>query len=237
MGLLARGILRRLYSLFQSLYYAIFCPTIDVGYNSRIVGGAKLEGYNKIHDNSVFYGSLGKYSYIGANSHITAKIGKFCSIGPSVKTVCAFHPVDGFVSTHPIFYSTNKQSGITFTKEQLFDEWKNLPGLDVPVEIGNDVFIGEGSLLIGNIRIGDGTVIASGAVVTKDIPPYCIVAGNPAKLIRKRFDDETIEKLQLFKWWNKDERWLKQNVKIMSDVRLLLSYIYNNEVKDKSIIG
>ena len=188
------------------------------------MGRSKLEGYNKIHDNSVFKGFLGKYSYIGANSHISAKIGRFCSIGASVKTVCAFHPVDGFVSTHPCFYSMNKQSFVTFVEKQLYDEWKTLPNLDVPVEIGNDVFIGEGALLIGNIIIGDGAVIASGAVVTKDVPPYCIVAGNPAKLIRKRFDDETIEKLLLFKWWDKDEKWLKQNVHIMSDIKNFLDY-------------
>lgn len=228
MSLFVRGLLRRLYSFSQSFYYTLFCRNIDLGYNARLVSGSKLEGYNKIHDNTVFYGSLGRYSYIGANSHLSAKVGRFCSIGPSVKTVCAFHPVDGFVSTHPIFYSIKKQVGITFTEEQLFDEWKKLPGLNVPVEIGNDVFIGEGSLLIGNIRIGDGAVVASGTVVTKDIPAYSIVAGNPAKLIRKRFDDETIEKLQLFKWWDKDEKWLKQNVKIMSDVSLLLNYINNN---------
>lgn len=227
MGLLTKGVFRRLYTFYQSLYYSLFCSNKDLGYNARVVGRSKLEGYNKIHDNSVFKGTLGKYSYIGANSHISAKVGKYCSIGPSVKTVCAFHPVDGFVSTHPVFYSTNKQSGITFVQEQLFDEWKTLPQLDVPVEIGNDVFIGEGSILVGNLRIGDGAVIASGAVVTKDVPPYCIVAGNPAKIIRKRFEDETIGKLLKFKWWDRDEIWLKQNVKTMSDVKLLLKYIDN----------
>lgn len=225
MGLLAKGILRRIYTLFQTICYSLFFSKKVLGFNARIVRQSKLEGYNKIHDNSVFKGYLGKFSYIGANSHIKAKIGRFCSIGPSVKTVCAFHPVEGFVSTHPAFYSLNKQSGITFVEKQLYNEWQTLPDLDVPVEIGNDVFIGEGALLIGNLHVGDGAVIASGAVVTKDVPPYCIVAGNPAKLIRKRFDDETIEKLLLFKWWNKDEKWLKQNAHIMSDIKLLLNYI------------
>lgn len=228
MALLAKSVLRRLFTFGQSLLYSLFRSTIDLGYNSRILKGSILEGYNKIHDNSVFGGSLGKYSYIGANSHISAKIGRFCSIGPSVKTVCAFHPVDGFVSTSPIFYSTNKQCGVTFTKEQLFDEWKNLPGLDVPVEIGNDVFIGEGALLIGNLKIGDGAVIASGSIVTKDVPPYCIVAGNPAKLIRKRFDDETIDKLMAFKWWNKDDSWLRKNVNLMSNINNLAEHIQYN---------
>ena len=72
------------------------------------------------------------------------------------------------------------------TKEQLFDEWHNLPGLNVPVEIGNDVFIGEGALLIGNIRISDGVVIASGAVVTKDVSEQKTVAGVPARELQYR---------------------------------------------------
>lgn len=227
MILYARGILRRLYTFAQDFLYS-FYQNIDLGYNARVVSGAKFEGYNKIHDNAVFYGVLGKYSYIVLIHIFLLKLGRFCSIGPNVKTVCAFHPVHSFVSTHPALYSTKKQAGITFTKEQLFDEWHNLPGLNVPVEIGNDVFIGEGALLIGNIRISDGVVIASGAVVTKDVPPYCIVAGNPAKVIKKRFDDETIKALQNLKWWDKDEKWIRENVLIMKDVKLLLEHLDNS---------
>ena len=71
---------------------------------------------------------------------------------------------------------------------------------------------------VGKVRIGDGAIIASGSVVTEDVNPYSIVAGNPAKEIRKRFDDETISQLLEFKWWDKSEEWLRENSKEMSDI-------------------
>lgn len=70
--------------------------------------------------------------------------------------------------------------------------------------IGNDVWLGANSLVLKGVKIGDGAVIGAGAVVTKDVPPYAIVGGNPAKVIKMRFDDETIGKLMQLQWWNLD---------------------------------
>lgn len=77
--------------------------------------------------------------------------------------------------------------------------------------IGNDVWIGNGVTILNGIHVGDGAVIAAGAVVTKDVPPYAIVAGVPAKIIRYRFDSEDIHKLLSIKWWEKDIEWMKKH--------------------------
>lgn len=89
------------------------------------------------------------------------------------------------------------------------------------VEIGNDVWIGDNVILIAGIKIGNGAIIGAGSIVTKDILPYSIVAGNPAKEIRKRFSKEEIEFLEKLEWWNKDETWIKENIKNFSDIKLM----------------
>lgn len=83
--------------------------------------------------------------------------------------------------------------------------------------IGNDVWIGYNSTIMAGVKIGDGAIIATNATVTKDVEPYSIVGGNPARLIRKRFSDEAIDKLLQLKWWNKDSEWITRNVQKLTD--------------------
>jgi carbonic anhydrase/acetyltransferase-like protein (isoleucine patch superfamily) len=104
------------------------------------------------------------------------------------------HPTK-LLSTHPAFYSLHNASGITFVSENKFAEHSQ-------VVIGNDVWMGAGSLILGGINIGDGAVIAAGAIVTRDVEPYSVVGGIPAKLIRYRFPENIIEELMEWKWWN-----------------------------------
>jgi len=175
---------------------------------------------NKLHSNSTFKGELGIGSYIGPRSYISGKIGNYTSIGPDVKVISGTHPyTDPFVSTSPVFYSLQKQNGNTFSKTQQFDERLMIDAdTGVSVSIGNDCWLGDRVLIIGGVTIGHGAMVLAGAVVTKDIPPYAIAGGVPAKVVKYRFDEETIAFLQSFKWWNKDEDWLKMNIDLMNNL-------------------
>lgn len=141
---------------------------------------------------------LGDYSYIAKNANIAnCVIGKFCSIGPNFCCGMGIHPTKG-ISTAPMFYSTAKQNGMTLSKENKAEESKQ-------TVIGNDVFIGANVTVLDGVTISNGAVIGAGAVVTKDIPPYAIVVGVPAIVVKYRFDAQTIDKLNASYWWNQGE--------------------------------
>ena len=155
-------------------------------------------------------------TYVAAGCHINyTKIGKFCSIGENVLCGLGRHPSDTFVSTHPAFYSTFKQCGVSFVQESKFDEY-------APVTIGHDVWVGASALILDGVTIGDGAIIAAGAVVTGDVAAYAIVGGVPARLIRRRFNDDVIEKIRALKWWDKDIEWIRKNADLFSNVDRLL---------------
>lgn len=187
--------------------------------NSHVAFESKFEGYNVIGKNSVFSGNIGYASYVGDNCAINAKIGKYCSIASRVHTVSGKHPTKDWVSTHPAFFSVRKQCGMTYCKNQRFSEFDN------QVIIGNDVWIGDSASILSGVCIGDGAIIAAGAVVTSDVPPYSIVGGVPAKMIRKRFDDETIQKLLEIKWWDKPKDWIQNNSDYFNDISVFLENI------------
>lgn len=187
-----------------------------------------FEGYNLLNDNtSISECFIGRGTYISGGTKLTkAKIGRFCSIGQNVKNSFGIHPSSGFVSTHPAFYSTKKQAGFSFVKEDLFEEHKYIDNdKKYLIEIGNDVWIGNNVMIFDNVKIGDGAIIAAGAVVTKNVEPYEIVGGVPTKLIRRRFDEETIEKLLKIKWWDWDFDTILKNASLFCDINLFL-YIF-----------
>jgi acetyltransferase-like isoleucine patch superfamily enzyme len=161
--------------------------------NSTIDSKAKLKSTYHILDSSV-----GRYTYIGMNALINkTKIGAFCSIGNNFTSGLGIHPTNG-ISTSPMFYSTLKQNGTTLSKIDKIKEFEE-------ISIGHDVFIGENVTILSGVSIGNGAVIAAGAVVVTDVPPYAIVGGVPAKIIRYRFTDEQIIALQKIQWWNFDD--------------------------------
>lgn len=199
---------------------------------SLIYPSCEFEGFNRVCRGVYMSGShIGYGSYIGNNSRIvSSRIGKYSCIAPNVRTTSGTHPTD-YISMHPAFFSTRGQAGFTFVNEQKFDEKTDRAHHTV---IGNDVWIGDSALLMEGITVGDGAVIAAGAVVTKDVPPYAIVGGVPAKIIRYRFNDEKIEFLKDFKWWNKDVLWLRENAEKFCDADLFINtYQKESEKKDE----
>lgn len=145
---------------------------------------------------------MGKYSYIGSFcTAIHANIGSFCSIADHCIIGGASHPIE-WVSTSPVFHEGKNVMNKNFSRLE-YQPYKE-------TIIGNDVWIGSHCLIKGGIVIGDGAIVGMGSVVTKDVEPYSIVAGNPAKLIRKRFSDETIAKLTRIKWWDFEDSELEK---------------------------
>ena len=183
---------------------------VKIGNGSNIKGwDTVFEGKNVIGSNTCFRGYIGRASYIGENAKIHAKIGRFCSIASGVSVVVGKHPTSVWVSTHPAFFSGAKQAGFTYVDDMKYQD--SYCG-QYPVEIGNDVWIGERAMILQDVKIGDGAIIAAGAIVTSDVPAYAIVGGVPAKLIRYRFSPDQIDFLEKFKWWDKTDAWLQQYV-------------------------
>lgn len=150
--------------------------------------------------------SINDFSYIGPNSSImNTEIGKYCSISKNVNIGLPTHPIN-FISTSPIFFSNSNATGYHWREDKVFED------MPKKVVIGNDVWIGLNVSILGGVKIGDGAIIGSHALVTKDVEPYTIVGGVPAKLIRKRFPDLTAQMLLKLGWWNKPEELLKKNI-------------------------
>lgn len=165
--------------------------------NGTIHKRAKVEGGSQFINSSI-----GKYSFCGYDCKIiNTEIGAFCSIASNVKIGLNGHPLD-WVSTSCAFYKGRDSIKKNLAQLEYYE--------DVHTTIGNDVWIGEDVLIKPGVLISDGAVIGMGSVVTHDIGPYEIWAGNPAKKIRKRFDEKTIKELISSAWWEMDEDKLSQ---------------------------
>ena len=203
--------------------------TVIFEYASKAPLSVVFEGRNKLSHHAFFRGELGFASYVGAHSVVEGKIGRFCSIAENVSFIGSTHPVQGYVSTHPCFYSMKKQSGFTYATGQRFDEIPKLNGSRYSIEVGNDVYIGYGATVIGPCRIGNGAVVAAGAVVTKDVPDYAIVGGVPAKVIRNRFTEKQIAFLNKLQWWDKPQEWLQENTSHFTSIEKMMAVYENKE--------
>lgn len=196
----------------------------DIGMNST------FEGLNQLHRNVTYNGSMGFGSYIANDSVIFANIGRFTSIGPKVSCVGGRHPYRvPFVVTSPVFFSvenSKEQCGGTFATKQMYDEVLYAEALTkTPVVIGSDCWIGAEVMLIGGVHVSDGAVVYARSVVTKDVPPYAIVGGVPARLLGYRYDTNTIDWLMNLRWWNKDINWLREHSELLCDIEKLKSFI------------
>lgn len=200
-----------------------FSRTVSFDHTCNIIPDSLFEGVNRIGSKSSFRGKMGYGSYIGNSCNIQATIGRFCSFGESCKTIFWKHPITyPYVSTSPIFYSTRKQCGYTFAKYQAFKEI-----LEPPV-FGNDIWCGSNVIFIGSVKIGNGAVILTNAVVTKDVEPYSIVGGIPAKHLKYRYEKEDIDFLIASKWWEKPIEWLEEHWTLINNLELFKDYMMNH---------
>lgn len=168
--------------------------TLRLGYMS-FIHDSVLGYMNIIYNNVTIINSrLDDYSYVGSNSKImNADIGKFCSIASDVLIGLGKHPTY-LKSTHPGFYSQKVNYGFEKEYDINYSEYKR-------IYVGHDVWIGTRAIILDGVNIGIGAIIAAGAVVTKDVPPYAIVAGVPAKIIKYRLDKSEASKMLESRWW------------------------------------
>lgn len=223
-----KNLFKKIWIVYSQNYYNIDKSCIV--WKSKKIKNIKCEGYNTISkDSTVINVSIGFASGISMNSYILdACIGRFTALAPGVRIVKGSHPTSQFVSIHPAFYSLKKQYGFTYVKEQRFNEFRTVNG-KYAVVIGNDVWIGSNALTMEGVVIGDGAIVAAGAVVTKNVPPYAIVGGIPAKIIRYRFVEDDIEFLLKLQWWNKPLEWIKLYAEYFDDIEKLREVLKNEE--------
>ena len=184
-----------------------FDSNVNISENC-FLNNVQLKGYNKVGKNCSLSNSIvDKFTYVADLAKVNnLKIGKFCSIGPNIQTGYGTHPVDR-ISTSPYFYSSKAYNNIFDTENIFFQEYST-------TIIGNDVWIGANVFLLDGVTIGNGAILAAGCVVTRDVPPYAIFGGIPAKIIRYRFQQEIIKVLEEMKWWEKDIEWIKLNLSL-----------------------
>lgn len=204
------------------------CARLHHAPDSWIEKGVKLsnvvfEGKNHIGQNSTVYMTeIGYGSGISKDSFFQqCKIGRYVCMGPDVKMAVGEHPTDTFASIHPAFYAKRAQMGFTYVNTDKFQEYKYADDKHLLV-IGNDVWIGSYVRILEGVTIGDGAIIAAGTLVTKDVEPYAIVGGVPAKVIKYRFDEKTIAGLLELKWWDRDVSWLQEHADEFEDVKRLV---------------
>lgn len=193
-----------------------FNHKLSIGYKAQI-NNTVFGKYNTIYSNvSLVNVNIEDFSYVADRSKLSnVHIGKFCCIGPDVLIGLGRHPSKNFVSVHPVFYSLRAQSQITFANKSYYEEFEN-------IRIGNDVWIGARAIILDGITIGDGAIVAAGSVVSKDVPPYAVVAGVPARVLRYRFKENEVSFLQNLKWWDKDLIWLQDNYQKFHDIKKMM---------------
>lgn len=185
---------------------------------SVAVSDSVFEGSNRIGDHSyINSSSFGKYTYIGPRCIVNyAILGRYCAIAPDVMIGTGGHPIEQNVSVHPLFYLNRPEIGWDFSKEDHFNEFGE-------TKIGHDVWIGTKVTIRDGITVGNGAVVGAGAVVVRNLEPFGIYVGAPARLLRFRYPSDIIERLEAFSWWDRDLDWLRDNAEAFADVSKLLA--------------
>jgi virginiamycin A acetyltransferase len=179
-------------------------PRIKNGNVISFLSTLEIESYSSIFKGSTIPERIGAFSYSSSPLDVRLNVGRYCSIASGLSVVGNSHP-HKWVSTSPFGYqSFRNHANIRSWVEDQGKEFHNerfRASEEFPV-IGNDVWIGQDVLLNRSIKIGNGSVVAARSLVTKDIPPYSIVGGIPARIIRRRFSDSICERLNRIQWWD-----------------------------------
>ena len=170
-------------------------PLVHTGAEVR---GSVLGRYTEVGERTkLLEVELGDYSYVVNDSDIAyASIGKFCSIAAMTRINPGNHPMTRASQAHFTYRASAYFEGET--DDAAFFNWRR----SHRVRVGHDVWIGHGAIVLPGRNIGTGAVIAAGAIVTKDVPEYAIVAGNPARLVRRRFPEDISNRLKALAWWD-----------------------------------
>lgn len=168
-----------------------------------------------VHENKVFW-DVSAYDYKGNYFLPNLIVGSYCSVGTRVKFYLGGNHRHDWITTYPFHVKSIHNN----TFKSLPDKIKGYPHTNGDINIGNDVWIGERVTVMSGVKIGDGAVIAANSTVVKDVEPYSITGGNPAKHIKYRFTDDVIKKLLEIKWWNMEENKLDK----------LIPYMVSNDI-------
>ena len=174
--------------------------------------------------------SMGAFSYSSSALPAIVSVGRYCSIAPGLQTLGDRHPHE-WISTCPSLYSPH--SGLIKMLEADTGRENAFHSFDKrhkKITIGNDVWIGQNVTLAQGISVGDGAVIAANSLVIKDVPPYSVVGGNPAKVIKDRFNDSIVDAMRSLKWWN-------YSLQDFSDLNVKDPYIFCHQFAERVISG
>lgn len=186
----------------------------------RAVKGSHIHPTSKLESGtSFYYSTMDRHSFCGYDCEIAyADIGSFVSIANGVVLGGGRHPME-WAGMSPVFYEGRDSVRAKFST--------HARAAPKRVIIGHDVWIGRSAIVLPGVEIGSGAVVGAGAVVTKSVPPYAIVAGNPARLIRFRFAEGIVARLLATQWWTWPDDALKEMGPYMNDVEKFLSIVEN----------
>ena len=196
-------------------YWSYFFSRTLKKLRGSAIASSSIDSTSKVESGcTVVNSTMSRHSFCGYDcSILNCNIGAFCSIANRVSIGGVRHPTE-FVSTSPVFLSHKDSVKAKFAGHDYLPVVRTV--------VGNDVWIGEGAFLKAGITIGDGSIIGMGAVVTKDVAPYSIVGGNPARLIRLRFEQDIVEALLKMKWWELPGSELQRLGSAFDDPRAML---------------
>jgi acetyltransferase-like isoleucine patch superfamily enzyme len=173
----------------------------QVGHRIAFEAGCRLEPYCEILEGHFLPRAFGAFSYTIGPLEPQVEVGRYCSIARFQQWMGADHPVD-WASSSPVFHQSVMPAAELFRAAYGVTEAPEpFPGLDRTVRIGHDVWIGDAAMIAPGVRIGDGAVVGARALVLEDVPPYAIVVGHPARVLRYRFPEPLIARFQALQWW------------------------------------